>query len=151
MNSIENSLPTAEEAALARLSSQELSLLLNNQANTQLLQLVQQEGHTHTVSIPASAMRFLVEILNQLGKGNTVKLVPIHAELTTQDAADLLNVSRPTLIKLLDDGKISYHRSGNRRKLKFTDVHQFKQEIDGLRHKALEDLSALDQELDLYE
>lgn len=77
----------------------------------------------------------------------THKLVPIHAELTTQEAADMLNVSRPTLIKLLDDDAIPFRRTGNRRKVRFTDLLQYKRKLESDRLQALDDLSALDQEL----
>jgi len=76
-----------------------------------------------------------------------VKLVPIHAELTTQEAADLLNISRPTLIKLLDEEAIPYHRAGNRRKILFSDLQDYKKRIVRARLATLEELSALDQEL----
>ncbi|WP_423185338.1 excisionase family DNA-binding protein [Alishewanella sp. d11] len=66
----------------------------------------------------------MVNILTELGEGNTVKLVPINAELTTQEAADLLNVSRPRLIKLLDESALPFHRTGNRRKVRdLMDLH----------------------------
>lgn len=97
--------------------------------------------------MPVTALRMLVDVLTELGEGNTVKLVPIHAELTTQEAADLLNVSRPTLIKLLDDGEIPFHRSGNRRKVRFVDLHQYQDDLKHKRLQALEELTALDQEL----
>ena len=90
-----------------------------------------------------------MDVLTELGEGNTVKLMPIHAELTTQEAADLLNVSRPTLIKLLDDEEIPFHRSGNRRKVRFADLRQYQETLEKNRLNALDDLSALDQELGL--
>src|SRR5690554_2556654 len=143
----QNKLPSAEEAALAKLCSQELAAILETKAEVQTLSVQDQSGDTHTVNMPVSALRMLVDLLTELGEGNTVKLVPIHAELTTQEAADLLNVSRPTLIKLLDDDEIPYHRVGNRRKILFSDLQNYKKRIEKARLATLEELSALDQEL----
>lgn len=145
----QNQLPSAEEAALAKLCSQELAAILETKEQVQTLSVQDQSGETHSVNMPVSALRMLVDVLTELGEGNTVKLVPIHAELTTQEAADLLNVSRPTLIKLLDDGEIPFHRSGNRRKVRFADLRYYQETLEKNRLNALEELTALDQELGL--
>lgn len=145
----QNQLPSAEEAALAKLCSQELAAILETKAQVQTLSVQDQSGETHSVNMPVSALRMLVDVLTELGEGNTVKLVPIHAELTTQEAADLLNVSRPTLIKLLDDGEIPFHRSGNRRKVRFADLRHYQETLEKNRLSTLEALTALDQELGL--
>ena len=147
MNHLQEKLPTPEEVALAKISSRELSAFLETKADTQALSITDKEGTAHPVEIPVSALRLLVEVLTQLGEGNTVNLIPVHAELTTQEGADMLNVSRPTFIKLLDGGKVPFHRSGNRRKVKFTDVYDYKQQINQQRLATLEELSALDQEM----
>lgn len=145
----QNQLPSAEEAALAKLCSQELAAILETKEQVQTLSVQDQSGETHSVNMPVSALRMLVDVLTELGEGNSVKLVPIHAELTTQEAADLLNVSRPTLIKLLDDGEIPFHRSGNRRKVRFADLRDYQDALEKNRLSTLEALTALDQELGL--
>ena len=142
-------LPSAEEVALAKLCSQELAVILETKAEVQTLSVQDKSGETHSVNMPVSALRMLVDVLTELGEGNTVKLVPIHAELTTQEAADLLNVSRPTLIKLLDDGEIPFHRSGIRRKVRFADLRQYQETLEKNRLNVLDELNALDQELGL--
>lgn len=149
MNHLKEKLPTPEEAALAKMSSRELSAFLETQAESQLLSITDKDGVAHHVTIPVSALRLLVDVLTQLGEGNTVNLIPIHAELTTQEGADLLNISRPTFIKLLDEGEIPFHRSGNRRKVNFSDVRDYKNKIDAKRYETLEKLSALDQEMNM--
>jgi len=70
-----------------------------------------------TITVPAAAVRVLAEVLDELSDGNAVAVAPVQAELTSQQAADLLNVSRPYLIKLLDGDQIPYRRVGNRRKI----------------------------------
>ena len=81
------------------------------------------------IKVPAKAIHMLADILNQMAQGNAVSIVAIHAELTTQQAADILNVSRPYLIKkILDTGKLAYHRSGTRRKIQYKDLITYQNE-----------------------
>lgn len=100
-----------------------------------------------SIKIPAQAAHLLVQILDEMSRGNAVKLIPVHAELTTQEAADLLNVSRPTLIRLLDGGKIEFHKVGTHRRVSFKSVLAYKRQIDAERKAALAELVAYDQEL----
>ncbi len=143
------SLPSAEEMALAKLSSQALSAVWEANGEVQQISVVGKDGVTHNVQLPTSAVKLMIEMLTQLGQGNSVSITPIHAELTTQEAADLLNMSRPTFIKLLDAGDIPHSRKGNRRKVAFVDVMNYKQDMDAKRLEALDELTALDQELGL--
>lgn len=148
MNAI-TAIPNAEEMALAKLSSQELAAVIESQGESQLLSVIDSRGQTHEVTLPVSALKLMVEVLTQLGQGNSVNITPIQAELTTQEAADLLNMSRPTLIKLLDSGALPFSRTGNRRKVPFAAVLEYKQNLQEQRLSALVELSALDQELGL--
>ena len=149
MNRLQETLPSAEEASLARLCSRELSAMLETRAEAQTLCIGDAKSGMRSVDIPVSALRLLVDMLTELGAGNSVRLVPVHAELTTQEAADLLSVSRPTLIKLLDEGAIPYHRAGNRRKVRFADLRSYQQQLEQARLAALDELSAMDQALGL--
>lgn len=141
--------PNAEEMALAKLSSQELAAVIESQGESQLVSIIDNRGKTHEVTLPVSALKLMVEVLTQLGQGNSVNITPIQAELTTQEAADLLSMSRPTLIKLLDEGVLPFSRTGNRRKVPFAAVLEYKQNLQEQRLSALDELSALDQELGL--
>jgi excisionase family DNA binding protein len=145
MTSLSALLPSPEEAALAKLSSREMAAHVETRASTQQVSFTRKDGELQQVEVPVSALRLLIDILTELGDGNTVKMIPVHAEMTTQEASDVLNMSRPTLIKLLDAGDVPYHRSGNRRKVKYSDVIAYKNTIDNKRLETLEALSALDQ------
>jgi excisionase family DNA binding protein len=139
--------PSDADARVARESSQELAKRL---PAARKLRLELDDGKTRqTVAIPLAAAKLLQHILTEMAQGNAVTLIPIHAELTTQQAADLLNVSRPHLVKLLDEGAIPSRKVGTHRRVLFQDLMDYKQKADGARLKALEELSALDQELGL--
>jgi len=99
------------------------------------------------IKIPASAAHLLIQILDEMGRGNAVKLIPVRAELTTQEAADLLNISRPTLIRLLNEGKMEFHKVGTHRRVPFKSALTYKRQIDAERKAVLAELAAYDQEL----
>jgi excisionase family DNA binding protein len=94
-----------------------------------------------TLNLPPFAARLLFDALTALADGHAVTVVPIAAELTTQEAADVLNVSRPYLIKLLNDRKIPHRKVGNRRKVLLEDVLRFKRGDDQVRQDVLDELS----------
>jgi excisionase family DNA binding protein len=142
--------PTESEAQLARESSRQLAKILAKRKQFGPARLVvgsRKKGEE--ISIPASAFRLLGDILSQMAQGHAVSLISVHAELTTQQAADLLNVSRPFLVVQLDKGIIPFRKVGTHRRVLLKDVMHYKQSIDRNRLKSLEELSALDQELGL--
>jgi len=97
-------LPSEAEAILAKETSRFLASHVRTAEPLRLRML--DDPAKGTVKIPASAVRMLIHILEEMARGNAVTLIPVHAELTTQEAADMLNISRPSLIQLLDEGKI---------------------------------------------
>ena len=100
-------------------------------------------GEKKSINIPLSAVKLLTEILTQMSEGSAVTLTSVHAELTTQEAADLLNVSRPYLVGLLDDNKIPHRIVGNRRKVLSKDILAYKKNIDQQRRSLLKTVNSL--------
>ena len=140
-------LPSAEEVAIARDSGQALSACLITRGKTQRIEVFDAKGASHPLQLPVSALRLLVNVLAEIGEGNAVSIIPIHAELTTQDAADLLNVSRPFLVQLLERGEIPFHKTGKHRRVRYQDVIAYKDRIDAERSKVLDALAEQAQAL----
>jgi len=135
--------PTAREVQLAKESSRCLARFLNRDLRLSIAETGE------TVELPAAAVGLLVNLLSAMAEGSTVTLIPIHDELTTQQAADLLGVSRPFLIKQLEQGRIPFRKVGTHRRIRFQDLMQYKKEIDQKRLEALNELTAQAQELRL--
>jgi excisionase family DNA binding protein len=142
----EAQLPTEEEARLARDGSRRLAAVIDVTASAN----VSIGGGGEAIELPASAARLLVELLAQMGQGNAVQVVPVHAELTTQQAADFLNVSRPYLIERLEAGELPFRKVGKHRRVRFEDVVRYKKRTDYESKLAMTELTALSQELGLY-
>ena len=142
-------IPNKNEVELARTSSRILSTLTFKKAKSVDISLESDKHHHNCVTLPLSAFKLLVNILTQMAEGNAVTLIPVHAELTTQEAADLLNVSRPYLIRLLEEKKIPFRKVGTRRKILFQDVMDYKNRIDADRRKVLDELAKEAQHLDM--
>jgi excisionase family DNA binding protein len=100
--------------------------------------------------VPREATVLLAQILALLASGEGVQVIPDAAELTTQQAADFLNVSRPFLIGLLEAGEISFRKVGTHRRIRFEDIREYKRRDDLQRRKVADDLTALSEELGLY-
>lgn len=143
---VETTIPTAKDTALAEQSSRALAAYIRS-TKSPAIQLMKEGRSQEQVRIPLSALRLLVDILIQMAEGNAVSLIPIHAELTTQEAADLLNVSRPYFVNLLEKGKIPHHKVGTRRRIRVEDVLNYKAKADEARLKTLEELSEQAQKL----
>lgn len=102
-----------------------------------------------TVELPTSAVKLLFSILNELAEGNSLTLIPSHVHLTTQEAANMLNVSRPYFVKLLEEGKIPFVKVGNRRQVLASDVESFMNKSINKREQALQALVDQAQKLDM--
>ncbi len=140
--------PTANEALLARESSRLLASHAGEHRDLNI-QIVEDGHPAKSLSLPASAVRLLADILTEMAEGNAITLIPVHAELTTQQAADLLNVSRPYLVRLLDEGAMPHRKIGTHRRVLFSDLMAYKNQIDKARMKALDELAEQAQKLNM--
>lgn len=120
--------------------------------------ILQEEGlpklvgsHGDEIVLPESAHRLLQQVIDELTQGHAVSIIPAEKELSTQEAADLLRVSRSHLIKLLDKGLISFRRKGTHRRIRFDDLMRYKQERDAQKLRAIEEIAQMSQDLGLYE
>ena len=136
--------PTEHDSRLARESSRRLSPYMKQDLKVRIT-----DGNGPDVQLPAAAVELLVNLLAQMAEGNAVTLMPIHAELTTQQAADLLAVSRPFLVKELDEKRIPYRKVGTHRRVLFIDLMRYKEAMDARRNEVLDDLTKQAQELDM--
>ncbi|MCF7959557.1 MAG: helix-turn-helix domain-containing protein [Pirellula sp.] len=107
------------------------------------------EGDGEAIEIPDAVLNVLMKVLSVMSEGKPFTLIPMDEELTTQQAADILSVSRPFLNKLLDLGDISYHKVGRNRRVKFSDVLAYKKQQERRSKDALQELADGAQELDM--
>ena len=133
---VEPIMPREGEQSLARESCRRLSHFTKHNLRIRVA------DNDETITLPATAVRLLVETLKHLAAGQSVMLVPIQSELTTQEAADLLGVSRPFLIKQLLDGRIPYRKVGTHRRVQFKDLMAYKQEFDAGRVQSADEATA---------
>lgn len=137
--------PTPQDAEVARESVRELASFTRRQPNPAkgsgaVKVRLFDDGQSIDVTIPASALRVLASMLAEMSRGNTVTFIPTHAELTTQQAADALNVSRPFLIGLLEKGEIEFKKVGRHRRVRFSALMDYKHKTDISRRQAIVDL-----------
>ncbi len=141
-------LPSDQDAMLARTA--QLALERSEALDQALHVQIHAAGRELTaLDLPPVVTRLLMDILRETAAGKAVSLVTVEAEITTQQAADLLNVSRPYLVGLIDKGALPARMVGNQRRLPLQDVLAYKAENRAKRHKILDEMAALDQELGL--
>ena len=114
-----------------------------------VIRLVVADDPEETLVVPRGAVELLARVLAHMAAGEGVSVVPAHAELTTQQAAELLNVSRPFLIGLLDAGDVEYRRVGKHRRIKARSLMDYMARDDRQRREAADELTRVDQEMGL--
>jgi excisionase family DNA binding protein len=139
-------LPTPEEAEKARKASALLARHMNRQGALSLH--LKQSAKGDLVELPPAVSRLVLDLLLYVSKGEAVTLVPFGTELSTQQAADLLNVSRPFLVKLIENKEIPHYKVGTHRRIRAEDLFAYKHHRDGKRGEALRKLARLGQEID---
>ena len=139
--------PTAQDADIARVSGQALSRFVGTEAPLKLR--IADAERSGPIELPAGAVELLMGILEAMAAGCGVTIIPENAELTTVQAAGVLNVSRPFLIKLLDEEKIPHRKVGQHRRIRMEDVMSYKSAIDAEREAVLDQLVAEAQEQDM--
>ncbi|MEZ4863533.1 MAG: helix-turn-helix domain-containing protein [Caldilineaceae bacterium] len=145
----ETILPSTVEIRLAQETGRKLATYYRNQETVLLRLLDQQNQPQEIVELPASALQLLLDILAQMANGNAVQLTPIQAELTTQQAAELLNVSHGYLLELLETGQLSSRMIGAERRVFTDELLAYQRDIAAKRLQVLNELTAYDQELGL--
>jgi excisionase family DNA binding protein len=141
--------PAKSTAVQADAALKALQALPRGRLPRKLRVSVPKQAKAVEVTVPAEAFDLFLEVLGQLASGNAVKLVPARAELTTQQAAAILNVSRPYLIRLLENGEITFSKVGSHRRVKLTDILDYKERRDADQKDALRELTREAQKLKL--
>ncbi|MQP64339.1 helix-turn-helix domain-containing protein [Niveispirillum sp. SYP-B3756] len=134
--------PSEEDAKLATETSRILSKHSDQNLHVQL-----DDGQL--LPLPRAIQDLISHLLVEMSQGNAVTLIPVHAEMTTQEAADFLNVSRPYLVKLLETNQIPHHKVGTHRRVRFNELKAFKQRQAEAKAAALDELTAQAQELNM--
>ena len=139
--------PTSEDLELARKSSRQFGSLVGSGSQIEIHAQSRGGKNPEAAAIPMAAFRLLVQILSEMADGNAVTVIPMHREMTSQEAADFLEMSRPSLLKLLDQKEIRFRKVGKHRRVLFQDVVEYKKRTMTDRHAALDELAQQAQEL----
>jgi excisionase family DNA binding protein len=140
--------PTAEEVQQARRSAARLRKLAKGR-RAGGVRSIRVEGEKRPIEVPAAAIAMLADAVEELAKGHAIRIASHEQEISTQKAADLLNVSRPFLIQLLQKGAIPFRMVGTHRRLRLSDVLTYKARSDAEAETAFRELVAQAQEVGL--
>lgn len=150
MNNIENiERPSKEEQKAAMRSYDALAAALD-QIHSEYPEIEIEETNKR-IKIPLKALQLLAKILKETSHGKPVSIVPIATEITTQAAAELIGCSRPHLVKLLENGEISFTKVGKHRRIKYQDVINYKRKMKEEQRKLLIEIMKSDEESGLYD
>jgi excisionase family DNA binding protein len=139
--------PTPKDSVIARDSERRLARYVHQ--NRPLKVHLETEQDQPPIQLPAAAVALLMEILEAMADGQGITIIPQTTELTTVEAANMLNVSRPFLIKLLDKGSIPYRKVGKHRRIRLENLMAYKAQTDHESEAILDQLVSQAQELDM--
>ena len=142
--------PGDVDADVADRAARRIKDYLEGHPEEDLIETLGEVGVNDALVIPRPAAILFAQILDALARGQGVQIIPKDAELTTQQAADMLNVSRPYLISLLESDQIPYRKVGRHRRITFENLMNYKRHDDLNRRAAADDLADLSEELGLY-
>lgn len=146
MSPLDTVIPNEDDMRQAGESSRALARIVHSSQSVDFV--AENEDHVH-VSLPPVVLSLLKDILTAMARGEAVTVVSTDTELTTVQAAELLNVSRPYLVKLLNRGVIKHHMIGTHRRIKFADLMEYKNREDDARRETLKELASVDREFGL--
>jgi excisionase family DNA binding protein len=149
MNAEAINLPTDQDSAAAQLAVDAVRPLVAEHRPTVIRLRAPDTAEEVEVTLPSEALHLLIRVLTHMANGHAVTVMPVQAELTTQQAADLLGVSRPYLVRLLEDGRIPFHKVGTHRRVRAADVMQYKARRRGESRQVLDELTREAQDLGL--
>jgi len=142
-------IPTRKEQRIAQENKEILNRIAGKLKRSTKEIEIEVSGENDTIKIPVSALKHLNTIIDLTAQGKAITVNPVDAEITTQEAANLLNVSRPFVVKLLEERKIPHKMVGSHRRIKLKDLLVYKQQMEKEREEALTELTRISQELGL--
>jgi excisionase family DNA binding protein len=143
--------PNDMDTEIARTSSQALAPFIDENGAAEIrIRISDDVNKEAEITLPHAAVRVLFSALQEMAKGHSVTLLPVDIELTTQKAAKLMRVSRPSLIKMLDARKLPYRKVGAHRRVRYEDVLHYLEAERARRKKVMEELVAETETLGLY-
>lgn len=143
--------PSVDEINAARTAARRLAKASGRGQSVSFVVDAQHGDNAEPITLPLNIFKSIVKMLAEMGNGNAVQVVPVKAELTTQQAADLLNVSRPHLIKLLETNEIKFRKVGTHRKVVAKDILAYRDKTTHERRSVLSSMIADDEELGLLD
>ena len=142
-------LPTRKEQKIAQENVKILGQIAGKHKKSSKAIEIEVSGEKEHVKIPVSAFKFLNTIMQHMAQGKAISIIPSSAEITTQQAAEMLNMSRPHVVKLLEEGELPFHKVGTHRRIKLKDLEKYRSKMEKEREEALTELARQAQELDM--
>jgi len=141
--------PTRSEQKLAQENLEALEKIARKHQGTSHAIEIEISGEKTHITVPSSALSLLNTIFEHMAEGKAISIIPSETEISTQQAAEMLNVSRPHIVKLLEEGKIPFKKVGSHRRIKVRDLQKYKDKMEEDRREQLKKLAEQAQELDM--